>query len=351
MRDLLKPLVAAVVIMSLSPVAARAVTKAELEQARRELGSLQKRLDAAVQSYERAESQLARTQAEMVAAQLRLGEAERELQSAQRTISARANLAYRAGPYGLIQALLFSEGLTDFSRRLMFLERAAGSDSTILLRASRVRGEIAELKETLSEKRADELRERNRLSGLADELNAQFERAKALEARLAADLEERLRREREAARRAALAAAAARRSSSSFNPGSFVCPVDGPRSFRDSWGEPRSGGRRHQGVDIYAPKGTPAAAVVSGVILRMSSSRLGGISLYLRGDDGTEYYYAHLAGYGEASPGRRVAAGTHIAYVGNSGNASGGASHLHFEIHPGGGAAINPYPTVKAACG
>ena len=108
--------------------------------------------------------------------------------------------------------------------------------------------------------------------------------------------------------------------------------MDAPHSFRDSWGEPRSGGRRHQGVDIYAAHGAPVAAVVDGVILRMNRSSLGGIGLYLRGNDGNQYYYAHLAGYAQISAGQAVSGGTHIAYVGNTGNARGGPPHLHFEI-------------------
>jgi murein DD-endopeptidase MepM/ murein hydrolase activator NlpD len=100
-----------------------------------------------------------------------------------------------------------------------------------------------------------------------------------------------------------------------------------------------------------ASKGTPTAAVVDGVITRMNNSTLGGISLYLRGGDGTEYFYTHLNGYANISQGSQVGAGTIIAYVGSTGNASESSPHLHFEMHPGGGAAVDPYRTVKAACG
>lgn len=330
---------------------AGAVTPAEIDKARRERAELQKRLDRAVSQYEQAESRLEETQRAMAHAQLRLGDAEKRLKVAQSSLSQRANLTYRAGPVGLIHLLLSSKGLGDFTRRLAILERAAGSDTAVLLKASRARAEIAELRQALAARRAEEQGAVSRLDVLAEDLAGQFERARALEAKLLADREEELRRRREAQRRAAAAAAAARRTGAGFNPGSFVCPVDGPNSFRDSWGERRSGGRRHQGVDIYAAYGTPVAAVVDGVILRMQSSSLGGISLYLKGGDGSEYFYAHLAGYAGVPPGQRVAGGTHIAYVGNSGNARGGAAHLHFEIHPGGGAAINPYRTVRAACG
>ncbi len=125
----------------------------------------------------------------------------------------------------------------------------------------------------------------------------------------------------------------------------LICPVQGFSSYANTWGDPRSGGRRHQGVDMLAPIGTPLQAVTSGVV-RRKSNRLGGITLSLYGDDGGRYYYAHLDAYeGEVG---RVAQGQVIGYVGDTGNATG-TPHLHFEIHPGGGSAINPYPAVVDA--
>jgi murein DD-endopeptidase MepM/ murein hydrolase activator NlpD len=130
----------------------------------------------------------------------------------------------------------------------------------------------------------------------------------------------------------------------------FVCPVQGGAAFINSWGFPRSGGRTHKGVDMFAKRGTPTPAVTNGTI-KMRTVNLGGTVTYLYGDEGNKYYYAHLNGYPEGlRDGQRVERGQAIGFVGNSGNAEGTSPHLHFEIRPGGGSAVNPYPTVRPAC-
>ena len=127
----------------------------------------------------------------------------------------------------------------------------------------------------------------------------------------------------------------------------FRCPVGGPVQFVDSWGAPRSGGRRHQGTDMMAPYGTPVVAPVGGV-LSTSSSANGGLTVQLVGEDGVTYKGMHLSRYAGVSG--QVASGTVIGFVGSSGNASGGSSHLHFQSHPGGGGPVNPYSKVAAYC-
>jgi len=123
-----------------------------------------------------------------------------------------------------------------------------------------------------------------------------------------------------------------------------ACPIDGDHELIDSWGWRRSGGRRHQGIDITAARGTELYAAADGWA-NMKRSNLGGNAIWLTTDDGDEFYYAHLDAF--EGDDRMVAAGELIGYVGSTGNAGG--AHLHFEVHPG-GQVENPYEHVVAAC-
>ena len=126
----------------------------------------------------------------------------------------------------------------------------------------------------------------------------------------------------------------------------FICPIDGPLAYSDDFGAPRGGGRRHMGNDLLNPRGTPNLAVVSGTIATRPWSG-GGITVFLTADDGTTYVYMHLMQIVGAVP-RRVAQGEVIGLTGNTGDAQG--YHTHFEHHPAGGPAVDPYPLVSAAC-
>jgi LysM repeat protein len=123
------------------------------------------------------------------------------------------------------------------------------------------------------------------------------------------------------------------------------CPVPGS-SFVNDWGFPRSGGRTHEGTDLFASRGTPVLAPSSGTV-SYATGTIGGRQFRLVGDDGMLYLGSHMDNFGTSG---RVAAGAVIGYVGSSGNAAGSRPHLHFEVHPDGGAAMNPYPLVRAAC-
>lgn len=136
--------------------------------------------------------------------------------------------------------------------------------------------------------------------------------------------------------------------------GGFVFPVDEPYVFASTFGAPRMMGtayqHSHQGNDIFAPMGTPLRAVERGIITRVGTDTLGGTKLWLIGMTGTTYYYAHLSAYAAGiAEGVIVEAGDPVGSVGNTGNARTTPPHLHFEIHPNGGPAVDPYPLLKSA--
>ncbi len=127
-----------------------------------------------------------------------------------------------------------------------------------------------------------------------------------------------------------------------------VFPVDGPVWYQDDFGAPRAVDGGHTGNDIFARRGTPLVAVQDGTIAELRYRSLGGNSFHLVNAEGDYFYYAHLmryaAGIQEGSP---VMAGQVLGYVGNTGNAITTPPHLHFEIHPGGGSSVDPYPYLE----
>jgi len=147
-------------------------------------------------------------------------------------------------------------------------------------------------------------------------------------------------------------------------PATIVFPVLGPVTYSDDFGEPRAGGK-HQGIDIVAPKRALALAAEAGKVKFWGRSATAGCMLYLYGASGTTYYYIHLnndltrrndnrgkcvAGTAYAKglkSGAKVTAGQVVGYVGDSGDANGIHPHLHFELHPGGGRAVDPYPWLQ----
>jgi len=132
-------------------------------------------------------------------------------------------------------------------------------------------------------------------------------------------------------------------------PQALPVPVEGvrQRALRDTWGGARSEGRKHEGIDIFAKRGTPVVSSTEGIVSQVGTNRLGGLVVWVLGPGGQRHYYAHLDGYSDVEPGMRIEAGRVLGFVGDTGNAKGTPPHLHYGIYDTGGA-INPYPLLKA---
>ncbi|MEM6958242.1 MAG: M23 family metallopeptidase [Myxococcota bacterium] len=113
----------------------------------------------------------------------------------------------------------------------------------------------------------------------------------------------------------------------------LTMPLPGSRLY-STFGAPRSGGRTHEGVDIFAARGTPIRAATWGVVVWRGELSLGGRVLYVFGRRGMLTYYAHLHRWADVHPGDWIAEGEVLGYVGQTGNARTTPPHLHFETHP-----------------
>lgn len=118
------------------------------------------------------------------------------------------------------------------------------------------------------------------------------------------------------------------------------------QGLADTWGAARSQGRTHEGIDIFAPRGTPIQSTTQGIVSKVGNNNLGGRIVVVVGPGGAGHYYAHLEDYADISPNDWVNAGDIIGYVGDSGNAKGTPPHLHYGIYIN-GSAVNPYPLLQ----
>jgi murein DD-endopeptidase MepM/ murein hydrolase activator NlpD len=300
------------------------------------------RLREATTELQAAEAALAKAEDQLAYDRGQLEAADRQQRGARAALAGQAAAMYRSGGLAIADALLDRDpalvpGRVEMATVLVTRHAQLIEDAQVAGDAYRsVLGRV-----TRGHERARALRDQARTA--VRRLESGLEEARALEARLV-----RLEQRRRAAAKVTPAAAPAPAGGGSA-PGSS-CILERPYSYVDSWGAARSGGRSHQGTDVMAPHGARVFAFVSGVVSRESTSTNGGIQLYLQGDNGVEYFYAHLSGYA-VSTGTRVRAGQLIAYNGQTGNARYTAPHVHFEVHPGGGSPVNPYPHLKPVCG
>lgn len=254
----------------------------------------------------------------------------RDAAEARQALSDRAVSAYLVGDLDQRLALLDTADLVDIGVARNYVGVVGQSYSELVRRYERARRGLSRDQQRLADDLAEagtELDERTRAVTVAGEVLAdRLKELQAFEAGAQAYID------------------------------GFVFPVAGDVEFIDSWGYPRMTGTAsahwHQGTDVFAAHGTPLIASENGVLSGIGVGSLGGNKLWVNGDSGTEYYYAHLAAFAPGiANGQRVRAGEVVGYVGDTGNAKGTSPHLHFEIHPGGVGPVNPYPILKAAYG
>jgi murein DD-endopeptidase MepM/ murein hydrolase activator NlpD len=332
-------------------VAVPAGGAAPIDDARAKVADAQRAADAAAARYEEAIGRLEQLGADIEDRKARIAAGKKEAAELSVLAERRAVTAY-VGRDTLTGSFLIEGGdPLDEVRRQKLLARTKEEEDDAVARLVALNADLAHEQRQLEVQRV----EQERLVEQVEEEQVVVQ-AQLQEAQQAVELlEEQLRREEEAARARELAAAAAREASNRDNGRDYsgayvttgiVCPVQGAVSFIDSWGAPRHQGA-HQGVDLMAATGTPNVAVVSGDVTYKGGGT-SGLGAYLHGDDGNLYYYFHLSAYEGGA--RHVSQGEVIGFVGNTGDARYTAPHTHFEIHPGGGAAVNPYPSVAAVC-
>jgi len=315
-----------------APSGSAGTTAQQLEQARAERAALQERLAAVAAELEDVSARIDETTAAYETLEADVAALQRAAVEAEEALLVLAQESYQSGRGDLLRLLEASDADQALDRARL-LESLGRAEQETIERAEAARRSVGSRRLELERLGAALEDDRDRVAELRGELEVAFAEASDREG----ELSTRQARQRQIDRPG--------------QRGTYACPLDGAFAFRDTWGAPRSGGRRHKGVDMFAPMGAPVYAMTDGVIARHSTSRLGGIGLYLSGDDGNLYYYAHLQkilpDYG---PGRRVQAGELIATNGDTGNARGGAPHIHFEVHPGGGGPVPPYAYSAAAC-
>lgn len=257
-------------------------------------------------------------------------------------ISGGRNLVTSAFTAGTIQELITSQALYD---------AAATRDLNQLDQLAAVSRQMDRLSDDLTVKEAEVAQLRAEHQVVVQRLEEGQLRAAELHAAAKAKWAKAYNAYRAELRRQAAIAAARASGGAAGVPNQtkgVACPVAGSHYFIDSWGYPRSGGRTHKGTDLMARYNTPLVAMNSGSV-RLNSHSLGGIQVYVYGDDGITYYYAHMSKWPSGlKSGQRVHKGQIVGYVGDSGNARG-TPHLHLGMIVG-GIYVNPYPTVRAAC-
>lgn len=291
----------------------------------------------------------------MVTAKLAADAAGADAEAARRQLARRAASLYRRGGAPDFVQVLGAGDLDELSTRSRYMQSVVGADRDMIARA-------AETRERLEDRRmgfADGVAAADVAEAQMRQARDRVEAALQQQGYVVAKLDRESRTPPAGASGAVVAVSrvgGARRDDMSVQaqvpPEGRVCPVGGPTTFSNDFGAGRSGPppHPHQGNDVFAAYGTPLVAIADGEIFKSGNDGgLGGQRVWLRDRSGVTYYYAHMSRI-DVAAGTQVVQGQVLGAVGNSGNARTTPSHVHFEMHPGGGAAVNPYGTLIRLC-
>ena len=315
-------------------------TESELDAAKDRLDSARAALTQVTQQWQETEAELARARDAVDDAAARIDQLEDQLATIRKSLNDRVAAAFMAGGAPSIGALLTADSIEEAADRLQYTQSVVQNDAdlatevgvtveelrrqqTRLRRAAQVQARAAAAIEAQRDRIDERVRE---LDDVVQELQAKFDAAQ----------------QRALGLQGGGSGGGATATVSITGTGAIqTCPVAGPTSFVDSFGDPRPGGRSHEGIDLIAAYGTPVVAVAPGSARPAGS--IGGLGVVVQHGSGDWTFYAHLSSYGSLGS---VSAGTVIGYVGPE----NGVNHLHFEYHPNGGAAVDPYAALLAVC-
>lgn len=301
--------------------------KAELDRLKADTKKAGDAWDKAYWQLDEAENRISKTDKKIL-------KTKAELAAARARLSTHAVSIYRRSNLPQIEFFVGATSFQEFVTRVDMMRRVGKSD------ADAVR-EVKRLQDKLNNERRDLLKEKRTATKALSTVKAQRNRLQIQLKAKQADFA-RVKAELDAVRGGPNRPSGV---ASIPGPNGMVFPVVGSYYYSDTWGASRGGGRRsHKGTDLMAPRGTPVVAITSGTVSSKTGG-LGGKVIYLSGSNGWRFYYAHLDGWAVRSG--RVKAGQIIGYVGATGNASGGAPHLHLQIEPR-GSPVNPYPYLRA---
>ena len=345
------------------------VSDEDLARARAERERIQDELSRAANAYAQSLTAVEVTKQDIARTTDAVKQTQARRDEVRQLVLRRAVAAYKGERSGQLGAVLASRNMNDLVDRASYLQRATQSDTEAIDQLRATTKDLQLRQAELARFQAQQEEAVRRAEQLQHDLEGTLEEAKAQEStligqRAAEDEARRKAAEAEARRQAAEADAARRRAAEeqarrtgvaadlpAQSPvatvmGDFICPVAGPVAYSDDFGAPREG-HTHQGNDLFAARGTPLVAVRSGSVVTQEGGA-GGLMVFLYAG-GDMFFYAHLESF-TVDDGASVSQGQQVGTVGSSGNVDADATHLHFEIHPGGGAAVDPYPTISQVC-